>query len=462
METDDSDTRQSRPPRAETGVVGVADMGPGESPHVLSEFERLLTESGCPVCRYVAETERSFFSWFEIESYSSGEVRAQLRSAMGMCPAHARRLVDGLGGGQIMTIFMREALAGARGVVRDGTEIGSCPACVAIASGSNRARRLLLDGLDDPSLVRLYTEHDGICLVHLLDAVAVAPAVTLRLLTEHLLGSLHDGVGAPLIGRLAGTDADAPRRAGWRERLPEPAAAGSTLERLSDRLRVDACPVCLAAGVAGRDYLRWFVDRSAEGDRPLSNDPGELCATHLHDVALADPVVASSQAADRKRTATISRLETLISRLADVPTVPRRGRRGAGDPLDDARQHVLASSYCAACHARQGIEQAHHDLIAASLALPAVRERYEHGNGLCVRHASRLPDGSAARFARQHADARLALVTWEVHETARKYAWAYRHEAAGPERDGWLRGLAQIDGRVFDGGPPPVGGDERR
>jgi hypothetical protein len=57
---------------------------------------------------------------------------------------------------------------------------------------------------------------------------------------------------------------------------------------------------------------------------------------------------------------------------------------------------------------------------------------------------------------RNHTDARLALLAWEVQETARKYAWAYRHEPTGPERHGWLRGLIQIDGRVFEGGPAPT------
>jgi hypothetical protein len=383
-------------------------------------------------------------------------VQAQLRASMGMCPAHARRLIDGVGEGHIMTIVMREALAGARSAVREDTQIGSCAACVAVASGLNRGRTLLLDGLQDPSLVRLYGKHEGICLVHLLDAVPVAPASTLRQLTERLLDSLNEGAGAALIRLLAGSDADAPRRAIWRERLPEPPAVSSTVEGLSDRLQVDACPVCLAAGVAGRDYLRWFVARSAEGDPSLSNDPGEFCAAHLHDVALAGPAVVSKQAAGDKRAARLAQLELFLARVAATPTPPRRGRRATSDALDDARRQLLASPYCALCHAREGIQRAQHELIAATLGLAVVRERYERSHGLCVRHARQLADGPAARFARQHADARLAVMAWEVQETARKYAWAYRHEAGGPERDGWVRGLAQIDGRVFDGGPPPI------
>ena len=352
MDTDDRETRQSTSARAPTRMAGVAGPARPEVPHVLSEFERLLTERACPVCRYVADTERSFFSWFEIESYSSSAVQAQLRAGMGMCPAHARRLIDGLGEGHIMTIVMREALAGARSVLRDDTQIGSCAACAAVASGSTRARSFLLDGLQDPSLVRLYAEHEGICLVHLLDAAPVAPAATLKMLTERLLESLNENAGPGLIGLLAGSDPDAPRRALWRDRLPELPAAGSTVERLSDRLQIDACPVCLAAGVAGHDYLRWFIGHAAEGDSSLSNDPGELCATHLHDVALADPGVASNQAADHKRAARIAQLGLLLGRLADMPTAPRRSRRGTSDPLDDARRHLLTSPYCSACHAR--------------------------------------------------------------------------------------------------------------
>src|SRR5579863_6435035 len=83
---------------------------------LISELERLLREPGCPVCRTVEESERSFFSWFQIESFTAAEVQARLRAGMGMCPRHSRHLVDDLGegDGHIMTTVMRHALAGAR------------------------------------------------------------------------------------------------------------------------------------------------------------------------------------------------------------------------------------------------------------------------------------------------------------------------------------------------------------
>jgi len=69
-----------------------------------------------------------------------------LRADMGMCPQHARRLLESLGAGHIMTIAMREALAGARLAVRGNAPVGLCPACEAAESGARHARTLLLDG----------------------------------------------------------------------------------------------------------------------------------------------------------------------------------------------------------------------------------------------------------------------------------------------------------------------------
>ena len=442
ISTDDSQTAQN--PASQTAPV-----------RLLSELERLLAGHGCPSCRHVEEVERSFFSWFEIESHTSSEMHAQLRGSMGLCPAHARRLLEGAGEGHVMTIAMREALAGARLGLRDDAQIGPCPACESAAFGARQARALLLDGLRDPAIARLYAQHEGVCLRHLLDAVPGGDARTVKMLAERLLGSLQDGVA--LVGLLGGLDADAPRRAMWRERLPQLAATGSTSGRLVERLEIDACPVCLAAGVAGRDHLRWFLARCADGDPSLDTDPGELCSIHLHDVSLANLPEGSNQALQRKRASRVAHLERLLGRLPRSSASGRRRRRSTGDELEQISGELLAAPHCAACHAQEGVERAQQDLVAASLGLAPLRDSYQRGHGLCVRHARLHPDGPTARLVRHHADARVALIAWEVQETARKYAWAFRHEPRGPERDGWLRGLAQIDGRVFQGCAPPVG-----
>lgn len=424
-------------------------------PRVVSELERLLRTPGCPACAYVDEAERSFFSWLQIESHTVAEVQARLRASMGMCPVHSRRLVEDVGRGHMMTILMREALAGARRRLRDEGEVGPCPACEAVALGAQRARQMVLDGLNDPAQARLYNEHGGICLVHFLDAAPSLERSAIKPLAERLVRSLAETDGAELVALLGGADHDAPRRAHWRGRLGEPPGAGSTLEQICARFGIEACPVCLSTGLAERGYVRWYLEHAAQEDPSLRNDPGELCAAHLHDVALADAALAA-HAVERKRAARMGRLTQLLARLGEIPEPARRGRGAADGELDAARQELVTPPYCPACNARDGIERSQLDLVTAAMALPSARERYEHGHGLCVHHSIQVPDGQGARLARRYVDARLGILAWEVAETARKYGWAYRHERSDHERSAWSRALAQIDGRVFEGGPAPA------
>ena len=265
---------------------------------LISELERLLREPGCPVCRYVEEAERSFFSWFQIESFTAAEVQARLRAGMGMCPGHSRRLVAEIGDGEghIMTTVMRHALAGARQTLRDGGQPGPCPACEAVAFGAQRGRSVVLDGLSDPGHARLYSDHDGICLPHLLArrrgcrplrAQAAGRAARCEPRGTRWLSPRRSD---------RGVDQDACRRGAWRERLPEPPGDGSTVARLCRQLESEACPVCLARGQADRRYVHWFVERASERDPSLETDPGQLCAPHLHDIAVVDEAGAASAA----------------------------------------------------------------------------------------------------------------------------------------------------------------------
>jgi hypothetical protein len=116
------------------------DEGPpsGGSRPLRSEFEHQLTKGGCPACGYVEDAEQSFFAWFEIQSFSATEVKSSLRAAIGMCPAQTRDLIEQIGGGHIMTIVMREALAGARECVSGVASRPRCPACEADALATDR------------------------------------------------------------------------------------------------------------------------------------------------------------------------------------------------------------------------------------------------------------------------------------------------------------------------------------
>jgi hypothetical protein len=447
---------QSRAGR-DPAASGTAESpsAPARDARLISELERLLREPGCPVCRCVAEGERSFFSWFQIESFSAAEVQARLRAGMGMCPRHSRRLIADLGEGEghIMNTVMRHALAGARQVLRAGGQPGPCPACEAAAFGAQRGRSVLLEGLADPGHARLYSDHDGICLRHLLLAAEVADRPALMLLAGRLAASLEPRDGAALVSMIAGVDEDAGRRGVWRERLPEDAGERSTVARLCGQLESEACPVCLARGQADRRYVHWFVERASERDPSLETDPGQLCGPHLHDITVADEAGAAS-AAQRQRTTRLGQLQRLLDRLEQSPPRARRGRRRANESPAPGAGELTAMEHCPACHARDGVERSQLALVNASLALRRVRERYEQSHGLCVRHALQIPEGRAAEVAHRHADARLSVLAWEVEETARKYAWAYRHEPSGPEADAWIRAMGQIDGQTFEGARP--------
>ena len=381
------------------------------------------------------------------------EMHAQLRAAMGMCPAHSRRLAEQFGEGPAMTIVMREALAGARQLVHGESEAGTCPACATLTTAAADAAHMVVDALGHPGNVRRYREHGGICLPHLFDAAATADAPTLALLAQRLLESLGTRTGPELDVLLGGVDDDAARRAAWCARLPDLPGAASTVESLCRTLDIDTCPVCLAAGHGERRFLRWLLQASRDEDPSLRNDPGELCPAHLHDAALLDRG-AAGLAIERKRAVTMAGLNDLVGRLATGAGATGRRRRSEPALADTVRGALVSPHRCPACRARAAVERSQLELLAASLALSPVRARYEESHGLCVRHALRLGDGAAGALANRHVDARLGVLRWEMHETARKYAWACRHERSGPEHDAWRRGLTQIDARVFAGGPP--------
>ncbi len=351
-----------------------------------------------------------------------------------------------------MTTVLREALTGARQALHGELDRAGCPACAAMAFAAERSRRLLLEGLNDPSNARRYEEHKGLCLPHALDTAKMADAATLRPLAQRLLATLEAMEPALELEPLAGADQDADRRARWRRRLPDAPSTGSTIERLCGQLQLETCAVCLAVGLAERGYLDWLVEQAQAGDRSLDSDPGELCAHHLHDVSLCDRASARGAVA-RKRAVSAGELNRLLDRLADPSTPTRRGRHGSRQDLDEARRELISPHFCPACHARREIERRRLELILASLPLAEVRERYERSHGLCVQHVLQVKEKKSSRLFLAHLDARLGVLAWEVDETRRKYAWACRHEPPGPEADAWTRALVQLDGQVFEGGP---------
>jgi hypothetical protein len=210
--------------------------------------------------------------------------------------------------------------------------------------------------------------------------------------------------------------------------------------------------VCASTGLIERRYLDWYAHEARAGGDSLATDAGEMCSAHLHDLARCDSAAALG-AVERKRAIRADELQQLLDSLAQPPAAPRRRRRTGSDDLDRARRRLLAPRTCPACHACAGVEGSQLELVSTALALAPVRDCYERGHGLCVRHALRVPADRAAHSIKRHADARVRVLAWEAAEAIRKQAWAYRHESSGLEHDGWLRALVQIDGRVLCGGP---------
>lgn len=418
--------------------------------------DRLLDANRCPTCVHVEETERRFFAWFSIENHADAAMRTRLRDSMGMCPAHVRRLLGDAGDGYPAGSVMRQATSGACDRLRGQGVVGRCPACEAAAFATGRVRRLLIDGVNDPGFGRRYGEHHGLCLRHAVDAVAIANRSAAPVLSERMLATLADQDGDGSIEALAGADPDLPARAGWSAALPAEPVSDSTVDGLLARLGLETCPVCLSAGWAELGYLRWFAERSKAADRSLEDDPGEFCGTHLHDLNWLDERVAA-RVASRQRAARRGELRRVLDRLAVVPSERRWRQRQVAAEFDIARGEFVAAHFCPACHARDGVERSQLELVLAAITVAPVRERYLRAHGLCARHAllADKRDGGAA--VRAHAQARLEILAWELRESERKRAWSYRHELAGPEQHAWLRVIAQVDGRVFRGGAPPLG-----
>jgi hypothetical protein len=122
--------------------------------HPLTLHDGALVDRDCPICRFVEEAERGFFKWFGIESYGEIAVQAQLRAAMGMCPAHSRRLIDEVGGGNVTDAVAGQALDGARDALSSALRPGRCPACEAVAVAVDNAQHQVEGGLRDPATHR--------------------------------------------------------------------------------------------------------------------------------------------------------------------------------------------------------------------------------------------------------------------------------------------------------------------
>lgn len=359
--------------------------------------------------------------------------------------------------------------------------LAPCPGCRAEGGAVLRMLDVLFAGLVDHRVQAAWRESVGLCLAHLRlalpragpdgAATLMAPAV------PHLAALGHeDG----LLGAVAGTDPDRPRRAAAAA-LPTGDEAGRgrpppVLDELGDDLDVPACPVCLVGGRAERRFLEWLAGEQRGDPARLIAEGAALCPRHLGDLADVDRVPAV-WAADLQRERAVHELDRLGRQLAGLPPRfprPALGRRRAWDPEGPDRhaggelpafrhrralfraavQPFVNTPTCPACRATSEAETRRSELLVAALALGPVAHHYEASHGFCLGHTLRLSRSPAGPLLTRIATGRAGVLAWELEEADRKRAWSARHQARGDESTAWRRAAVWLDGHVLLGGPP--------
>lgn len=456
-----------------------------------SEALALLRGDGCPACRFLDTSESSFFTWFRIESYNDPTVIERLQAGLGMCPRHTRRLLCEMPASALTTVY-RYVVGSAARSLGELRQRGPCPACEREGWAASHVLRSLLDLLSNAAGREAYLGGDGLCLPHLLQELPESGPYESELLAALTVRRLAEAGAGKLGALLGGFDPDARLREQVRAALPESGydQAGATLADLSARLAVEACPLCLSAGLAERRYLTWIVEEWQRARTSLRPDASHLCSQHLNDIAAQDAVVGH-ELAEMQREYWLGALADFRERLGRLP--PRsplvrlralpaawkrfhapegQGRYPAGrlpsarlallevgrtrkDALERARRPLLWLRPCPACSAAGVVEERQTDLLLRACRDSEVGERYARSHGICVHHLLRVRGRQRApALLGEVAAARLGVLAWELEEAGRKSSWSYRHEPAGPEASAWLRAPALLDGRTYLGGPP--------
>lgn len=464
-----------------------------------------LKEPGCPACRSWDEAEDRFFAWFIIENYNEPDMVERLSASVGMCPAHTRRFLKVAPVWSAPNFVYGHVVRSVRARLDQRLRPETCPVCARCDSTAIDSIDPLVRNLGNRDVGEAYERSGGLCVEHLLLAlrrVEPATAVFMARVGARAMGS--GGLG--LVSGAASADRDAETRFALRSLLPTETGdaddEGTTLGLLWERLRIPACPVCLAVGQAARRYFAWLSEQAPRNGRPPGPAP-PLCPTHLSDLRRIDPR-AAAWIAKRLASEWSGALEGFSDRLERVRTgsFPARvksfctARRHAEPEGADADPELTPSGTsargrtssvgskrarlihekvlsllenarvpCSACRALAVTEARQISLLVAALEDRPTARRYERSHGLCLRHVLSVVQRDSAPIVEEVIAARLALVGWELEEAARKRDWPFRHEFAGPEGTAWLRAPALLDGRVFEGGPAVAliaGAAERR
>ena len=411
----------------------------------------LLSRTGCPACRYIAETGDRFLGWFALEGHADASMITRLCESLGLCPPHTRGLLGQPGAAGRMTAVYRYLLQAALSYLSTGTSPKApCLACARDAESMDRVLDTLLTGLQDEDLRDRYRGAAGLCLPHLHAATARGGRQLSAWLAHDMTSRL--AAGPPDLAVIAGDrDADAEKRVRLRATLPaSPAFFALTAPTPETPGFGDVCTVCLTAARAERDIL----DR-ATGCCMLDHSWVGLCPMHLHE-ACSD-IIGSAR--PMRAAGEMLALHTELSRawLTELTAPP--SLRAVFSPLTHryrGRRNGEEPGVCPACHAW-------HDAAGSVVRrLPEIlRAQPATSTGtrapvLCLRHVAKLrqQDPRSADAAVRLAVRRAESLVRELEEAFRRQTWAHRHEPRGQEMTAWRRAAALVDGRVYGGGPP--------
>ena len=435
------------------------------SPTAQAEALRALETPGCAACHAGALAERRFVSAFEAELYTEPIVLQELRQSLGFCPRHSRLLLRRVEASTVLRGPYAHVVSTVITQLGSGVTPGAtrpCPACASRVGAEEGANWFIMRTLDTAAVSDAYRTGGGFCLPHAVKALSDARPVPGRIVVDTMLERLQgSGVGVQLLYRLAGRDPEAGVRRTLRARLESVAKrldsrlpGEPVTQRLTKALGLDGCPVCLEAGLMEVRYLTWLGEEGRNRPRHLVSDGVHLCASHLHDLLLAD-----SEMGDRMGSLTRDRATWLLERFQDqVETsrhrgllVLRTGRRSAWKVAHGALGHLLE---CSLCTAKATSEQRTLKLLLAALSDRSFRFNYSRSHGLCLRHLPAMASKDTSGLPYRVLSARLRVLAWELDEAGRKSSWSNRHERNGDETTAWFRAPGLLDGWVFLGGPP--------
>ena len=430
----------------------------GPSHLALFGAEDLLSRTGCPVCRYVAEAGDRFLGWFALEAHADASMITRLCESLGLCPPHTRGLLGQPGAADRMTAVYRYLLQAALSYLATGTSPKApCLACVRDAESMDRALDTLLTGLQDEDLRDRYRGAAGLCLPHLRAATARRGRQLSAWLAQDMTSRL--AAGPPGLAMIAGDrDADAEIRVRLRAALPaSPAFFALTAPPPENPGFGDVCAVCLTAAQAERDILD-----HATGCRMLDRSWVGLCPAHLHEacsgiigsarpMSVADEMLALHAELSR---AWLTELTAPPSLRAVFSPLTHRYRRRRGS--NRGRRSSEDPGACPACHAWHDAANSAAGRLPEILRSQPATSTGANAPMLCLRHvvSLRQQDPRSADAAVRLAVRRAESLVRELEEAFRKRAWAHRHEPRGQEMTAWRRAAALVDGRVYGGGPP--------